>query len=98
MKHVHYDLMMEWAADTSKVVEVLTSKSGWRPADMPPKWNPMDKYRIKPESKPDVVCDGLFGFYSSGHLCYYVSSAAPPNLRLTFSGEDGKLIKAEVLK
>lgn len=55
------------------------------------------QFRIKPAPKPDVVCEGLFGHYNNGHLCYHVSSGLNANLRLTFDGETGDLKSAEVL-
>lgn len=94
-RHVHYDVMMEWAADTSKAVQVLTL-TGWKPADNPPKWNTLDKYRIKPAPKPDVV--GYWFISLQMQSRYSERRGATHNLRLTFDGETGALKDAEILK
>ena len=100
MKHPHFDLIVEWAKDTSRVVQCRSHRTGeWNDCNDVniPGWLPSYEYRFKPEPKPDVVFEGLFGLYGIGSLCYHVSSAGKPNLRLTFDGETGKLKSAEVL-
>jgi len=96
-KHKHHDVIVAWAADTSKVVQTLSEDGKEWIDTLGPQWNKHQQYRIKPEAKPDVVIKTLVGHYPDGHFCHFVSSTADPNLRLTFSGEDGKLTKAEVL-
>ena len=49
------------------------------------------EWRVKPEKKPDVVKEVTM----SEHVMW---DRLKPNLRLTFDGETGELIKAEVIK
>ena len=100
LKHPHHDLIVEWVNDTRRVVQWRRGPMAWEDIDPdvePITWAPTTQYRFKPEPKPDVVCEAVFGIYPSGHLCYHVSSAAKPNLRLTFDGETRRLKSAEVL-
>lgn len=45
-KHPHHDLIVEWAKDTSKAVQ-LKSDDSWCDARMP-NWDTDKEYRIKP--------------------------------------------------
>ena len=87
MKHKHYDCIVAWAdgAQIQRLVEF-----GWVD-DERPIWGSRIEYRIKPESKPDVVHEMHMTRFNSTMI--YVD----PNLRLTFDGETGKLKKAEVI-
>ena len=49
-------------------------------------------WRVKPEKKPDVVKEVTI----SEHVIVW--DGLKPNLRLTFDGETGDLVKAEVIK
>lgn len=52
MKHPHADMIIEWANDTSKVVQISSGISGW--VDMPnPGWCPTNEYRFKPREFND---------------------------------------------
>jgi hypothetical protein len=91
--HKHAELIKAWADGYTIQYK---DGYGWWDWDYPD-WDGDDEYRIKPETKPDVVkticvmnCagDGVFmceGFHEI------------PNLKLTFDGETGKLKSAEVL-
>ena len=46
MKHVHYDMIVAWAADPSRVVEVETD-TGWQVINTPV-WRADSEYRFKP--------------------------------------------------
>jgi len=99
-KHPHYEVMMEWAADTSKVVQVFDQHDNeW--IDIPgdaPAWYSYIKYRIKPKKKPDHTTEcKVLGIYKSILWNSTRETVPDANLRLTFDGETGKLIKAEVL-
>ena len=60
-----------------------------------PYWFANAEYRIKPESKPDVV--GNVYVNSLGTL-EWIMGQMKPNLKLIFDGETGELKSAEVLK
>lgn len=93
-RHCHYDVMIEWAADTSKVVQHKDCGK-WMDCVYPPTWSTSKEYRIKPTPKPDVVryCEVSIKKLEN----FGVPQSTMDNLRLTFDGETGKLIKAEVL-
>lgn len=95
MKHIHAEMIKQWADDPSRVVQRRSTQTGlWFDEDAPYEWLTNCEYRFKPEPKPDVV-----GYYYIGHLHKYRRETLEQGdaLRLTFSGEGGKLIKAEVL-
>ena len=101
MKHKHHDLIVTWAADTSKVVQIKTERGLWVDAEATPAWNPHIEYRLKPEPVPDVTveCVALKVYPRLISVWAATNSVAPAaNLRLTFDGETGKLKSAEVLK
>lgn len=92
MKHPHHELIKQWADDTSRVVQ-FRNRDEWRDCDDNlPAWIENREYRFKPEKKPDVVEDRLAIMCGRLNVGQCIN-----NLRLTFSGEDGKLIKAEVI-
>lgn len=48
-KHPHHDLIVEWAKDTSKVVQQYYQKSHLWVTDENPRWDIEAKYRFKPQ-------------------------------------------------
>jgi len=97
MKHKHYDLIVAWAGGAE--IEWWNTKGNiWeRPCSYNgPAWSTTDIYRIKPESKADVVLygqlliNGLLGSLTVDQTYY-------DNLKCTFDGETGKLKTAEVI-
>jgi len=105
MKHKHHDIIVAWAADTSKVVQIQDPYSGaWLDQHGTPSFPENSELRFKPELKPDVVAVGIVATdinvpsLANYHTIFRVSEHYErDNLRLTFDGETGKLIKAEVL-
>ena len=99
-KHKHHDMIVAWAADTSRVVQYRHSgmpKGVWSTVNTIT-WEKDIEYRFKPEPKPDtfvlahVVKAGnqLDGWdFRSNHL---------PNIKFIFDGETGQLKDSEVLK
>lgn len=104
MKHKHFGVMMEWAADTSKEVQYQTEDGQWKDCQQVANWATWMEYRIKPTPKPDVVAKGIVEF-SGDHAptaayrtTFRVSEHyEKDNIILTFDGETGKLKSAEVL-
>ncbi len=91
MKHKHAELIKAWA-DGAEIEFLSNIGLGWCECAENFCWYEGYEYRVKP--KPDVV----------GYLC----AVMPPNftqgvrlhndnLKLTFSGETGELIKAEMI-
>ena len=54
MKHAHHDMIVEWAADTSRPVESLNSYGHWYITRIPA-WNPECQYRFKSDQVIIVV-------------------------------------------
>jgi len=91
-RHKHYDVIVAWAEGKEiqfreKPSDVWNDFKTW---DAAPTFHSELQYRIKPE--PDVVKEWRTNKYGE---CLVSSE---PNIRLTFSGEDGRLIKAEVIE
>ena len=57
MKHVHHDMIVAWAADPSRVVEVETD-TGWQVINTPV-WRADSEYRFKPEEPKYIVVNGV---------------------------------------
>lgn len=58
MKHVHHDMIVEWAADTSRVVQRYYGGGVWLD-EKSPQWYPNDKYRFKPAEPKYIVVNGI---------------------------------------
>lgn len=72
----------------------------WEPGDVTPFDCPYWQWRVKPESKPDTVFFQQVSLHADGST--FVSGLSrcrgvTNNLKLTFSSETGRLIKAEVI-
>ena len=95
MRHKHADEIIAWANGAE--IQIYKNKMGdWMWVDTcEPMWLESAKYRIKPESKPDLIkkCE-IF----SGLQIYDCDPRGNPNLKLTFDGETGELKAAEVMK
>ena len=52
-KHIHYDMIVEWAANPSRVVEINCFVDGWE-VEPNPTWREDEEYRFKPE-EPERV-------------------------------------------
>ena len=57
MKHVHHDMIVAWAADPSRVVEVETD-TGWHVLNTPV-WRADSEYRFKPAEPKYIVVNGI---------------------------------------
>jgi len=91
-RHKHYEIIMAWAE--GKEIQFFDSdENQWRDWGYTscPSFTVTSEWRIKPE--PDEVRE----FFAVRHGVFDVCAYAEQNLRLTFSGEDGRLIKAEVI-
>lgn len=106
-RHKHADLMHTYAENCGVEIECKSLTTGNWHVITNPAWIEDMEYRIKPEKKPDVVINYLFEKYDGKSFPKYHTAARdyefnvdgrPCNLRLTFSGETGELIKAEVIK
>ena len=98
MKHKHHDVIVAWAADTSKVVQVRHAGGGWEWRDcVTLSWDADCEYRIKPEPQPDVTFDVLCEQAQAYPDLRWPEHWEMANLRLTFDGETGKLKHAGVL-
>ena len=96
--HKHAEVTIAWLQDQS--IKLEYTFDGWLGWVTPliteginPISHPNHKWRIKPEPKPDVVRYGIAMRYFGHEAVGYGD-----NLKATFDGETGKLIKAEALK
>lgn len=94
MRHPHADIAIEWFQDTSRVVQYFWNNQ-WTDWDRgsDPHFSPNCQWRFRPEPKPDVVRYARAMMTLTG----WRIPDGTENLKVTFSGEDGKLIKAEVI-
>lgn len=98
MKHKHHDVIVAWAADTSKVVQYRHKPAQeWMDINGACSFNGEGEYRIKPEPQPDVTFDVLCEQAQAYPDLRWPEHWEMANLRLTFDGETGKLKHAGVL-
>jgi hypothetical protein len=97
MRHEHADVIIAWAEGKQIQFDIGT---GWQDYDMKenPSWSKFIDYRVKPESKTDVVKDVFVAWKFNELYFYQRHSYKEPNLRLTFDGETGELKSAEAIK
>ena len=89
MKHVHADLIKEWADGAE--IEALDYDNNWKKTTKPI-WYENVKYRIKPIPVPNVVKLISIVYDLSVNTLIY------PNLKLTFCGIQNNLIAVELIK
>ena len=59
MKHIHHDMIVEWAKDISRVVQSSHySEDIWYNEDVPI-WHPRKKYRFKPAEPKFITVNGI---------------------------------------
>jgi len=98
--HKHAELIKQWADGAE--IEFNNYENNWITVGHPGWGGEKERYRIKPEPKPDPVL-----FYSvkdyddspdvKAPKVKWTGSRYDSNLHLTFNAETGKLIKAEVI-
>lgn len=62
MKHLHHDLIVQWAAGA--IIQYYAgNNSGWVDCpDNKPEWSLYTAYRVKPSKRPDEIRYGKFEF------------------------------------
>ena len=58
MKHVHHDMIIEWAKDPSRVVEIRGVDWVWRET-VAPTWGTQNEYRFKPAESKFITVNGI---------------------------------------
>ena len=93
--HKHAEFIKAWA-DGAEIQTYDGIRDVWVDIMGNPAWT-SERYRIKPEPKPDVVVEWLV---EKQRVTYFDNRSVDSgkNLRLTFDSETGKLKSAEVLK
>lgn len=94
--HKHAELIKAWA-DGAEIEIYSSYDNEWirYSEGENPSWGENYEYRIKPETKPDVI---VKWFVRPREVTYFDSrDQDTKNLKLTFDGETGKLKSAEVL-
>lgn len=90
MKHPHHDVICEWAADMTKIVQFRPDpKSEWVDVEGAPIWYIDDEFRIKPEPKPDQVFDFIMELKADFRFprIRFSEHWELPNVRITFDGD-----------
>jgi hypothetical protein len=94
MKHIHADLIREWALDTSRVVQYrCTSEDEWDECIGKPVWGDAIQYRFKPAPQPDYHV-----YTTINGASLQVSNIDRVNIKLTFDGETNQLKASEVFQ
>jgi hypothetical protein len=98
--HKHAELIKAWADGAEIEVRSPYTENKWE-LHKNPQWVSDHEYRIKPEPNPDVVRFVQYAWNPSSEKTYggipEINCLKFSNLKLTFSGETGKLKSAEVL-
>ena len=107
-RHPHAALIIAWA-NGLKIQYYSTSDHNWEDI-LHPSWESCVQYRIKPESKPDIVryarasyTDYVVGPSGSSRndlattTTWTILKGNSDNVRATFDGETGKLKKMEMI-
>ena len=87
--HKHADIIKAWADGAE--IEGLNALGEWVQIWVTT-WSEVDEFRIKPESKPDVLAIYTIESFHDGY------QSDQPDLMITFDGETGKLKSAEVME
>lgn len=73
-KHIHYDMIVEWAANPSRVIQFYDDEyydCGWKDVTgQPPMWHTDKRYRFKPERvfpTTSLTDDELLEVYTEGY-------------------------------
>lgn len=90
--HKHAALIKAWADGAE-----IEMKNGEEWMQVNPNWSEFNKYRIKPEPKPDIVVLRQVAWVESVTSSYFTTYTDNFNVKFTFDGETGKLKSAEVL-
>lgn len=91
--HKHAEMIKAWA--DGQVIEFKPIVDGEWSIIANPSWHTYYEYRIKPESKPDVVRYLDVRRNIVGDIG--TEQVFGDNLKLTFDGETGKLKSAEII-
>ena len=92
--HKHAEVIKAWADGAA--IELKHNTNGWQKCNTP-NWCDDYEYRVKPEPKPDVVEKYKAEARQKYGSVRIAEHWEKDNLKLTFSGETGQLIKAEVV-
>lgn len=91
--HKHAALIKAWADGAE--IQIWMDAEMWI-NDKVPIWDIRDRYRIKPEPKPNTV---KYGLVSSDKTCIYIMDDLPNNndIKVVFDGETKKLKSVEMI-
>jgi hypothetical protein len=96
MKHKHAELIKAWA-DGAQIQSRNDIDIHWED-NQRPGWAHDTEYRIKPETKPDVVDYVRIGVHSDyGIPTLEWARKGDANLKIIYDGETGRLKNAEVI-
>ena len=84
--HRHAALIKAWADGAA--IEFSGGQEGWKEI-LSPSWDSRHSYRIKPESRPDIVIEHAYHCRGIDRIIWDLDTK--PNVQFTFDGETGKL-------
>ena len=101
-KHKHADLIIQWALGHE--IEVMTTLGQWATAHNP-YWDDKAEYRIKKKVKQNIVGyanidESITEDSIDGSICgrFSTTRLGTDNLKVTYSGETGKLLSIEIIE
>lgn len=96
--HKHAELIKAWA-DGAQIQHWNVVVGEWMDCSDRPAWQLENRYRVKPESKPDLVYYGVFDCTGAVllHGVFTKMNDRGDQIKVTFDGESMKLKSAEVL-
>lgn len=93
--HVHAALIKQWADNPKLEFQFKNEHGVWM--DTVPHWHVQYEYRIKPETKPDVVKHARASIAEQPGICWTDFIGPYDNIKATFDGETGALKGVELL-
>lgn len=99
--HVHAAVIKAWA-DGAEIQFWLSDSQEWvdlEDQSHTPMWSPLNKYRVKPEPKPDIINYYMAACVIGTEKVYMAPmfSAKHANLKCVFDGETRELKSVELL-
>ena len=92
--HKHAALIKAWA-EGAQIQSRYGEPWEWHDNDKPI-WNELYQYRVKPESKPDIIREYCWYLHEDGTLMRTIFP--PSNVRFVFDGDTKELKSVEIIK
>lgn len=95
--HIHAAVIKAWADGAP--IQHSTFEGGWTDVKNPC-WNPLVKYRVKPEPKTDIIKYFHTNLMQDGDKVYVTPQfySTHSNIKVVFDGETRELKSVELIK